>query len=73
MSDTILSIIMLAAIALLAGGIFLLRRGEKKQGRLMLILAFVMALNIAIWVLPVAVQDGDSDGGGLGEATAIEQ
>lgn len=52
MSDTVLSILMLAAIALVLGAIFWWRRGQRKQAMLMLALAAVMAGNIAIWIIP---------------------
>ncbi|RIV92252.1 hypothetical protein D2V17_02065 [Aurantiacibacter xanthus] len=57
MFDIIVSIVMLAAAVLIGGGITLLRRGDKQRGMLMLILAFVMVANVAIWVIP------DDDGG----------
>lgn len=48
-----LSLLVFAAIALVLGAIVLLRRGgHRKQAVLMLVLAAVMALNIAIWTLP---------------------
>ena len=51
--DIVLSIMALATIALVAGAIYLLRRGgARKQGLLMLVLAAVFALNIAIWTVP---------------------
>lgn len=54
MLDTALSLLMLAAVALLAGAVFLWRRGERRRPVLMVILAAVMALNIGIWTLPDA-------------------
>ena len=54
---TALSLLVLTIIALVGGAWFLWRRGSaRKQVLLMLILAAVMAINIAIWTLP--------DGGG---------
>lgn len=54
MSDLILSILMLAGAALLAGGIYVLRRGHnKKQGWLMLAAAAVMFANVGIAMIPV--------------------
>jgi drug/metabolite transporter superfamily protein YnfA len=48
-----LSIMMLAAIALLAGAAFAwLKRGERKQASLMALLALIMIANIAIWTVP---------------------
>ena len=53
--DLILSIVMLAAIALLAGAVFLWRRGGAgKQVWLMLLLAVVMIVNVLIWTVPDA-------------------
>jgi hypothetical protein len=50
---TVLSLLVLTAIALVAGAIFLWRsRGWGKQVALMLVLAAVMAVNVAIWTLP---------------------
>lgn len=51
--DTVLSILMLAAIAMVAGAIMVWRKGgPRKQVILMLVLAAVMAANVAIWVWP---------------------
>jgi len=53
MSNLILSILMLAGAALLAGGIYILRRGtNRKQGLLMLVAAAVMFANVGIWTIP---------------------
>ena len=52
--DTILSIVALAALALVAGAIVLWRRGVRKQAGLMLVLAVVMEVNVLIWTLPDA-------------------
>lgn len=51
--DTVLSILVLAAIALVFGAYALRRRGgSPKQIALMLLLAVIMAVNVAIWTLP---------------------
>jgi hypothetical protein len=51
--DLILSILVLAALAMIAGAIFLWRRdGMKKQVWLMLLSAAVMIANVLIWTLP---------------------
>ncbi len=51
--DTVLSIIMLAGLALLAGAFWLWRRqGMVRQVWLMIVLAFVMFANVAIWLVP---------------------
>ena len=52
-SGTVLSILMLAAIAMLLGAVYLWRRrGASRQVWLMLVLAVVLAANVAIWVVP---------------------
>ena len=50
--DTVLSIVMLAAIALVAGAVFQWRRGGRTQAGLMLVLAAVMIVNVLIWTVP---------------------
>lgn len=52
MLDAALSLMMLAAIALVGGAVFLLRRGERMRPVLMLTLAGIMVLNLIIWTLP---------------------
>ena len=60
MLDTALSLMALAIIALTLGAVYLLRRGgAKKQAVLMLVLAGVLAANVAIWTVP------DGRGGAL--------
>ncbi len=50
----VLSILMLASIALLLGAFALYRRrGLVKQVWLMAVLALVLAFNVAIWVVPL--------------------
>ena len=52
-SGTVLSILMLAALAMLLGAVYLWRRrGASRQVWLMLVLAVVLAANVAIWVVP---------------------
>lgn len=49
---TLLSILVLASFALVAGGIyFLVKRKERKQGILMLIAAAVMFGNVLVWTI----------------------
>jgi len=56
---TVLSIMVLAAIALLGGALWLWRNGgSQRQIALMLLLAVIIAGNVAIWVLPGA--DGNA-------------
>ncbi len=55
---TVLSLLVLLAIALLIGAFFQWRRGSSmKQVVLMVILALVVAVNVAIWTLPTAGGD----------------
>jgi len=54
MSGTLLSILMLAGIALTIGGIYLIaKKREYKQGVLMIVAAIVMFFNVAIWSVPI--------------------
>ena len=50
--DTILSIVVLAAIALVAGAVYLWRIGRRQQAGLMLVLALVMVINVLMWTVP---------------------
>ena len=52
--DTVLSVVTLAAIALVAGAFYLWRKGVRTQAGLMLLLAVVMVVNVLIWTLPDA-------------------
>lgn len=53
MTDIVLSIVMLAALALLAGAFVLWRRtGQVKQPALMVVLAVIAVLNVLIWTIP---------------------
>lgn len=53
MTDLLLSIIVLSAFALIAAGIYLLRRGgDRRKGWLMLAAAAVFLANVAIWTVP---------------------
>ena len=50
---TIVSIMILAAIALVAGAVALWRRGATRlQVVLMLVVALVIVANVAIWLVP---------------------
>lgn len=53
MLDLILSIVVLAAIALAIGAFVLWRKGLNRQAMLMAILAFIMVANVAIWLVPM--------------------
>ena len=51
--DTVLSILVLAAIALVIGAVALWRRGgQAKQVWLMLLLAAIIVGNVLVWVVP---------------------
>ncbi len=51
--DTVLSILVLATIALIIGAIAMWRRGgQSRQIWLMLVLAAVIAGNVLVWVVP---------------------
>ncbi|MDX3899543.1 MAG: hypothetical protein QHC40_03385 [Sphingobium sp.] len=54
MNGTILSILMLAGIALTGGGVYaLVRRRDAKRGALMLVAGLVMFANVAIMTVPL--------------------
>ena len=58
----VLSILVLAAIALVAGSYYLWRKGAPAaRVLLMLLLAAIMAVNVAIWTLPDATGDAPVD------------
>lgn len=53
MTDIVLAIVMLAALALVAGAYFLWRRtGEAKNPALMVVLAVIAVANVLIWTVP---------------------
>lgn len=53
MTDIVLSLVMLAALALVAGAFVLWRRtGEAKQPLLMVLLAVIGVVNVLIWTVP---------------------
>jgi hypothetical protein len=53
MTDIVLSIVMLAALALVAGAFVLWRRtGEIRNPALMVLLAGVAVVNVLIWTVP---------------------
>ena len=63
-TSTVLSILVLAAIALLVGAFILWRKvGASRQVTLMVILAVVAIANVAIWTVPDA--DGNAPIGQL--------
>lgn len=64
MAATILSVLMLAGIAFLAGGIYLLAsRRDRKRGGLLLLAAVVLFVNVAIWITPTESGRSLSDPG----------
>jgi carbon starvation protein CstA len=52
MADLALSLTMLAALALLAGAVVLLRRGDRRRALLMAAAGLVALANVAIWSIP---------------------
>lgn len=55
MTDIVLSILMVAVLALLAGAFVLWRRtGEVRNPALMVLLAVIAIVNVLIWTLPTA-------------------
>lgn len=52
LASAMLSIVVLAAFALAAGGLWLLiKKGERKQGGLMILAALVLFANVLIWTV----------------------
>ena len=59
MLDTVLSVVVLAAVMLFFGAFLLWKRtGNSKNAMLMVILALVALVNVAIWTVPTA--DGEA-------------
>lgn len=55
MASIALSLMVLAALALVLGALWLARRGgARKQVVLMLVLAAVLAVNVGLWTLPTS-------------------
>lgn len=55
MTDIVLSIVMLSALALLGGAVVLWRRtGQVKQPALMVLLAAIAVANVLIWTIPTS-------------------
>ena len=52
MLDIVLSLLVLAAFALIGGAVILFRRGHRQKAGLMVVAAFVALMNIAIWTIP---------------------
>ncbi len=53
LTDIVLSIVMLTALTLVAGGFVLWRRtGEVKNPALMVLLAVIAVINVLIWTIP---------------------
>ena len=52
--SVVLSLLVLAAIVLLAGTVLQWRRGDRRKALLLVILALVAALNVGIWTIPDA-------------------
>jgi hypothetical protein len=69
MLGAVLSIVMLAGFALLAGAFVLWRKGgSRKQALLMVVMALVCFANVAIWTVPDAGGDTPVDRVERGEA-----
>lgn len=62
MLDIVLSLLVLAALALVAGAIVLFRRGYRKQAGLMVLAALVAVMNVAIWTIPDSAGNAPVDG-----------
>ena len=59
MGDALLSVTMLAALALFAGAAVLwVKRGERRKALLMIVAALVALANVAIWSLPAPAPTG---------------
>lgn len=52
MLDIVLSLLVLAALALIGGAFVLFRLGYRKQAGLMVVAALVALMNVAIWTIP---------------------
>jgi uncharacterized membrane protein YpjA len=50
--DLVLSILVLATLALVFGAVVAWRRGARQKASLMLVLAAVCAVNVGIWTVP---------------------
>ena len=68
MADIALSLMVLCAAVMIVAAFFAFRRGDRKQGALMLVLAVVLAINFAIWTVPDP--DGATGGTLAGDAAA---
>ncbi len=67
MISILLSILMIAGVALIVGAVFLYRRGgDRKRIWLMLVAALVMFANVAIWAVPT--RSGDTLAGRAADA-----
>ena len=60
-ASLVLSILMLAAFALLAGAVILWRRGQRKPAGLMVVAALVALANVLIWTIPDSGGDAPVD------------
>lgn len=63
MIDLVISLMMLAALVLLGGAVFLWRRGDGKRAALMAVLAVVIGVNVVIWTAPT--DSGDTLAGSV--------
>lgn len=70
MADLALSLMVLCAVVMTVAAFFAFRRGDSKQGGLMLVLAVVLAINVAIWTLPGPNGTEGTDGEALADGPA---
>ncbi len=58
MADFVLSLAMVAVLALLAGAVLLFRRGERRRALLMAVAGLVVLANVAVWAIPAPQPSG---------------
>jgi len=56
MSDILMTVVMLAIIALVLGAAMIWRAGDRRRAVLMIIAALVLAGNVAVWIVPVSLK-----------------
>ena len=61
MVDIVLSLLVLASLALVAGAWFVYRKGHAKQAGLMVLLAVIALVNVGIWTVPMDGGDAPLD------------
>lgn len=73
MLDLVLSLLVLAALALIGGAFVLFRRGLRKQAGLMVLAALVALMNVAIWTIPDSEGRAPADGLPTSQAPETEE